>query len=57
MIFTLQELEDIWLTYQSHGMVQDSIVIKKILTEFTYCSLCNHLIKNTEFNQHFNEHK
>lgn len=57
MNFTIEELEDIYITYQSHGVTNSSAVLAKISSEYTYCHLCNHLIPNLEYEQHFNDHE
>lgn len=51
MEFNLEELEDIYRTYESYGIL-DTPVIYKILKKYTYCSFCNHLILNSDFNFH-----
>ncbi|AVI36995.1 TPA: hypothetical protein PVK60_003859 [Acinetobacter baumannii] len=56
MTFTLEELEDIWITYYSHGGVNNSKVLAKIRAEYTFCPLCDHLIPNSEYQQHFDDH-
>lgn len=56
MEFTLQELEDIYETYCSHGIL-NTPVIEKILQTYTHCPLCNHLILNTEYQNHFDAHE
>lgn len=57
MEFTLQELEDIYETYLAYGLIDNQKVLIKISTEYTYCSLCNHLILNTEYQNHFDAHE
>lgn len=54
--FSLDELEEIWETYQAYGSTNNSKVLAKISTEYTYCHLCNHLIPVSDFQQHFNDH-
>ena len=56
MTFTLEELEDIWETYQAYGSTNNSKVLAKIATEYSYCHLCNHLIPVADFQQHFDDH-
>lgn len=56
MIFTIEELEDIYQTYMAYGSTNDSFVLKKINTQYSYCHICDHLISNLEFNKHFNDH-
>lgn len=56
MIFTLEELEDIYQTYMAYGSTNDSFVLKKINTQYSYCHICNHLIPNLEFNKHVDDH-
>lgn len=56
MYFTIQELEDIWETYQAYGSTNNSKVLSKISTQYTYCHLCNHLISNNKFQKHFDSH-
>ena len=56
MTFTLDELEDIWFTYHSHGGINDSVVLNKIRAEYTYCNLCDHLIPNSEYEDHYDQH-
>lgn len=56
MNFTLEELEDIWETYQAYGSTNNSKVLAKIATQYTYCHLCNHLIENNKFQKHFDSH-
>lgn len=56
MTFTIEELEDIWETYYAFGSTNNSIVLAKIRTEYTYCHLCNHLIHNSEYQYHFDSH-
>jgi hypothetical protein len=56
MYFTIQELEDIFETYQAHGSTNNSKVLAKISTQYTYCCLCNHLILNNQFQKHFDSH-
>lgn len=51
MEFNLEELEDIYRTYESHGIL-DTAVIYKILKKYTYCPFCGHLILNSDFNFH-----
>lgn len=55
--FTLEELEDIYETYIAYGVIDNQKVLIKINSEFTYCSLCNHLIRNEEYQKHFDEHE
>ena len=50
--FTEDELEDIYLTYISYGVL-DTPVIYKILEVYTYCDLCNHLFLKSEFRAHY----
>ena len=57
MQFTLEELEDIYETYLAYGVIDNQKVLIKISTEYTYCSLCNHLIPNAEYYQHFDDHE
>jgi hypothetical protein len=57
MTFTLDELEDIWFTYHSHGGINNSVVLKKIRSEYTFCCLCNHLIPNFEYIKHYDQHE
>ena len=56
MIFTIEELEDIYQTYMAYGSTNDSFVLKKINTQYSYCHICDHLISNLEFNKHFDDH-
>ena len=56
MTFSLDELEDIWETYQAYGSTNNSKVLAKISTQYTYCHLCNHLISNNQFQKHFDSH-
>lgn len=56
MNFTLEELEDIWETYQVYGSTNNSKVLAKISTQYTYCHLCNHLISKNQFQKHFDSH-
>lgn len=56
MTFTLEELEDIYETYLDRGVTNNQKVLIKINTEYTYCSLCNHLIPNAQYQQHFDRH-
>jgi len=57
MYFTKDELEDIYETYLDRGVIDNQKVLIKINTEYTYCSLCNHLIPNAEYQQHFDDHE
>ena len=55
MDFTKDELEDIYLTYVSHGVLDNS-VIHKIETCYVFCSICNRLIELHESEYHFESH-
>ena len=55
MEFNLQELEDIYITYESHGIL-DTPVISKILEKYSYCDLCRHLIAKNQYNNHYDQH-
>ena len=56
MTFSLDELEEIWETYQAYGSTNNSKVLAKIATEYSYCHLCNHLIPNNQFQIHSDFH-
>lgn len=56
MDFTKDELEDIYLTYVSHGVLDNS-VIHKIETCYVFCSICNRLIELHESEYHFQSHE
>ena len=55
MDFTKDELQDIYLTYISHGVL-DNPVIHKIETCYVFCSICNKLIELHESEYHFESH-
>ena len=55
MDFTKDELKDIYLTYISHGVL-DNPVIHKIETCYVFCSICNRLIELHESEYHFESH-
>ena len=55
MDFTKDELQDIYLTYISHGVL-DNPVIHKIETCYVFCSICNRLIELHESEYHFEIH-
>lgn len=57
MTFTLEELEDIYQTYLAYGVIDNQKVLMKINTQFTFCTLCNHLILNDDYKKHFDEHQ
>ncbi len=52
MQFNLEELEDIYRTYESYGIL-DTPVIYKILEVYTYCDLCNQLFLKSELRAHY----
>ena len=56
MEFTLEELEDIYRTYEAHGIL-DTPVIYKILESYTYCDLCGRLIAKSEYQNHYDQHE
>lgn len=55
MEFTKEELEDIYLTYLSHGVLDNS-VIQKIETCYVFCPICNRLVELHESEYHFESH-
>lgn len=55
MDFTKEELEDIYLTYLSHGVLNNS-VIQKIETCYVFCPICNRLVDLHESEYHFETH-
>lgn len=55
MDFTKDELEDIYRTYESHGIL-DTPVIFKILEKYSYCDLCGRLIVKNEYQDHYDHH-
>jgi len=52
MEFNLQELQDIYRTYEAYGII-DTPVIYKILQKYTYCHMCNSLILNKHWEEHY----
>lgn len=55
MDFTKDELEDIYLTYLSHGVLNNS-VIQKIEICYVFCPICNRLVELHESEYHFESH-
>ena len=55
MDFTKDELQDIYLTYISYGVL-DNPVIRKIETCYVFCFICNRLIELHESEYHFGSH-
>ncbi|RCU28238.1 hypothetical protein DVA79_14115 [Acinetobacter baumannii] len=55
MTFTLEELEDIYLTYLSYGVI-DTPVIRKIETCYVFCTICDKLVELHESEYHFESH-
>lgn len=48
--FTLEELAEIHQDLQFYGSKE---IIKKIESKYTYCSYCNVLVLNEEYQHHF----
>jgi hypothetical protein len=50
MEFNLEELQDI---YDMAVELRYFSIIEKIKTEYTKCGLCEHLVLNSEFDEHY----
>lgn len=51
MEFDVDDLEDIYLTYMSYRIL-DTPIILKILKQYTFFDVCNHLIAKSMFDRH-----